>query len=190
MPMTANGTIEVNPARAMHQLGRYANSLARVKPSKEQLKQALKLKRKIDALCRQLEVIVSMPDPIRAGERLVAELQKAEGGAWTGAELQAKFGLSAAVLHRRRNERRIVFWRDAKHSNYYPKWQFTETGALLSGIQEILQTFRSKDEWRVMRYFLGLRQQLGGNRPLDLLRSGVIERVLTHAREHAEENTW
>lgn len=129
-------------------------------------------------------------NPELAGEQLVEQWQTAEGGAWTGAELQARFGLTPAVLHRRRKEHRIVYWRDARHEFHYPKWQFTPTGALLPGLQEVLQTFHSDDEWRVMSYFLTPRPQLGNRRPLDLLREGHLELVLEHARRHAEENTW
>lgn len=117
-------------------------------------------------------------------------LQAADGGAWTGQELQERFNLTPAVLHRRRKEHRILFWRDAQHEFHYPQWQFTPTGALLPGVQEVLQTFRSDDEWRLMSYFLGRRQQLAGRRPLDLLRAGEKEKVLAHAKLHAEENTW
>ncbi len=123
-------------------------------------------------------------------DRIVAELKTAEGGAFTGAELATKFQLTASVLHRRRREHRVIFWRDPQHENRYPRWQFNEAGALLPGIQEVLQAFESFDEWRVMRYFLGPRKQLGGKRPLDLLRNGDIETVVNHARTHAAENTW
>ena len=129
-------------------------------------------------------------DPYAAGERLVKELQAAEGGAWTGQELQGRFNLTPATLHRRRKEHRIIYWRDARHEFHYPQWQFTPAGALLPGVQEVLQTFRSDDEWRLMSYFLGQRRQLGGRRPLDLLRAGERQKVLSHAKIHAEENTW
>ena len=129
-------------------------------------------------------------DPVAAGERQVRELQTAEGGAWTGAELETRFGLSPATLHKRRKENRMVYWRDARHSFHYPKWQFTPTGALWPGLGEVLAAFQSTDEWRVVRYFLGERAQLDGRRPLDLLRQGEVARVVAHAQLHAAENTW
>ena len=61
---------------------------------------------------------------------------------------------------------------------------------LLPGIQEVLEQFKSQDEWRVMSYFLGKRAQLSDQRPLDLLRQGDVARVLEHAENHAQENTW
>ena len=129
-------------------------------------------------------------DPQEAGQRLVEELQAAEGGAWMGPELQARFHLTPATLHRRRKEHRIIYWRDARHEFHYPRWQFTPAGALLPGIQEVLECFKSQDEWRVVRYFLGPRAQLSGLRPLDLLRQDAVGKVLDHAKVHAKENTW
>jgi hypothetical protein len=128
--------------------------------------------------------------PEEAGQRIVADLRQAEGGAYTGTDLRTKWSLSTAVLHRRRKEHRIVYWRDAQHEFHYPRWQFNTAGARLPGIQEILQIFESSDEWRVMGYFLGPRKQLENRRPLDLLREGKIQDAIAHARLHAEENTW
>jgi HAMP domain-containing protein len=129
-------------------------------------------------------------DPVEAGAKLVCEMQAAEGGAWTGEELERKFNLSSANLHKRRAECRIIYWRDARHRFHYPRWQFTPSGAILKGVQEVLEVLASEDEWRVMRYFLAPRAQLGGRHPLDLLRDGEIETVVSHAQHHVEENSW
>jgi hypothetical protein len=129
-------------------------------------------------------------DPCAAGEQFVEELRAAQRGAWTGQELRARFELTPATLCRRRKEHRIISWRDARHDFHYPKWQFTLTGALLPGIQEVLAAFLSRDEWRIMRYFLGKRAQLAGLSPLDLLRRGEQEKVFAHAKLHVEQNTW
>jgi hypothetical protein len=151
------------------------------------------LQAQMQALSKQIEDLrkqLGLFSPEAAAERIVAEMQAAEGGAWPDAEFRRKFHLSSAVLHRRRKEHRIVYWRDARNGFHYPKWQFTETGAPLPGIQDILQTFQSQDEWRIMRYFLGPRKQLDGQRPLDLLKAGRLDKVLAHAQTHAAENTW
>jgi hypothetical protein len=151
-----------------------------------------KLQIKIANLEQSLQAINSPKEfsPEEAGNQAVLGLQNAEGGAWTGTELMKRFDLTPATLHRRRKEHRIIFWRDAKHDFHYPKWQFTEAGALLPGLEAVLRTFQSQDEWRVMRYFLGRREQLGGRRPLDLLRASNPDKVLAHAQAHGEENTW
>lgn len=145
---------------------------------------------RIQGLQSLLRVRFVIRDPREAGAAIVDALKNADGGSYAASELPKQWELSNAVLHRRRGEFRIIFWRDAKHAFHYPKWQFNEAGALLPGIQEVLQLFKSQDEWRVMRYFLGARQQLDGQRPLDLLRAGNIEAVMAHAQIHAAENTW
>lgn len=141
-----------------------------------------------------IKVLVGPPavvfDPLQAGRDVVRQLQKEEGGAWTGAELNEHFGLTSATLHKRRSEHRIISWKDAKNRFHYPKWQFNDAGVLIPGVQEVLQTFQSSDEWRVMRYFLAPRHQLDDRMPLDLLRAGEVDKVVAHARAHGEENSW
>jgi hypothetical protein len=127
---------------------------------------------------------------LKGEEQIITELQAAEGGAWSGAELRKEFGLSLADLRRRRAKYLIVYWQDARGVYFYPHWQFRRNGVLLPGVAQVLQIFRSKDQWRIMRYFLAPRQQLSGRRPLDLLRAGEIVKVLNHARMHNAENTW
>lgn len=187
-----HATVEATAEKPLREIERSAAGLEREKLSDKGRLRVKTIKAAVAQLQQSLEALIGQSSvlPQKAGERIVSELQTAEGGACTGADLEQMFGLTPPTLHRRRKEHRVVFWRDAQHEFHYPRWQFTEAGALLPGVQEILETFRSHDEWRVMRYFLGQRKQLGGQRPLDLLRSGELDKVLAHARIHGEENTW
>lgn len=121
---------------------------------------------------------------------MIARMRDAEGGSRTGAELFKLYSLTPSTLHRRRKEHRIVFWRDAKHDFHYPVWQFTASGSLLPGVQEVLQIFRSADESRVLAYFLTERNQLDNQSPLTCLRNGEVDKVTAHAGHHHAENTW
>jgi hypothetical protein len=105
-------------------------------------------------------------------------------------DLKNKFGFRAVQLRRRRRQQKIIFWEDDHGDFFYPVWQFTPKGTLLPGIRDVLTIFRSQDCWRIVRYFLKCRRQLGNRRPLDLLRAGEINTVTAHARLHAAENTW
>jgi len=178
------------PNKTLEEIKRETARLEIEKLSKNARSAVSRIHARVEELQQQLAPYLASLSPQKVGERIVAELQIAEGGAWSGLELKEKFNLTPAVLHRRRKEKRIVYWRDARHDFFYPRWQFTESGATLPGIQEVLQIFRSEDEWRVMRYFLGTRKQLSNRRPLDMLRSGETEKVIAHARDHAAENTW
>lgn len=123
--------------------------------------------------------------PESAGVEVLESLKKAEGGSWKGSALPR----NPEELSRMRSEFQIVSWSDGK-GYQYPKWQFKRSsGGFLPGIQEILQIFKSSDEWRVMRYFLSPRDVLEG-RILDLLRAGKVDEVLAHARLNLAQNTW
>ena len=123
--------------------------------------------------------------PELAGAAVVEALKKSEGGAWKGSALPR----SPEDLSILRSEFQIISWSDGK-SYQYPKWQFKRSsGGFLPGIREVLQIFKSADEWRVMRYFLDPRELLEG-RPLDMLRAGRVDEVLAHARIHFMANTW
>ena len=99
-------------------------------------------------------------DPYEAGRELVEFLKATEGGAYSLADLQKKLGTRTSTIHRKRVEHRIVYWRDASDRFNYPKWQFNENGAVLKPVREILQIFKSDDEWRIMSYLLMPREQL------------------------------
>jgi hypothetical protein len=177
--------------QSLLQIERDSKKLEAARLSKEARAILERIRAKAGALRETMKHLRIDPfSPQQAGERIVAALQNAEGGALSGAQMKRAFGLSPAVLHRRRKEHRIVFWRDSRHDFFYPRWQFTETGAMLPGIQDILQMFNSDDEWRVIRYFLGPRKQMNDRRPLDFLRAGEADKVIAHARFHAVENTW
>lgn len=117
-------------------------------------------------------------------------LKTNEGGAWTEQEMLAKFNLSTNDLRTLRKHHLLLSWVDAKLQNNYPKWQFTEDRTLLPGVQEVLRIFKSDDTWRIMRYFLGHRNQLEGFNALFLLRNGQVAKVIAHAKLHLGENTW
>ncbi len=181
---------EAIPTRTLRAIRRETIGLEGEHLSKKARLKLARILAHMEQLQEQLAPPLTTFSAQKTGERIVAELQNAEGGAWSGVDLKEQFSLTPAVLHRRRKEHRMVYWRDARHDFFYPRWQFTQSGATVPGIQEILQIFRSEDEWRLMRYFLGPRRQLSGRRPLDLIRSGEVAEVMAHARDHAAENTW
>lgn len=126
---------------------------------------------------------------IPEGNDLVRNLAEAEGGSLSLEDAAVLLRISADRLGAHIRARRVVAWTDHEGKSRLPKWQF-ENGGLLVGVRQVLEIFRSEDEWRVMRYFLGTRQSLGSQRPLDLLRAREVGKVVTHAQAHFEENTW
>ena len=112
----------------------------------------------------------------------------AEGGSISCEAAAKLLGTSAASVVRRWRSYRSVGWTEGKVLRI-PVWQFRE-GKLLKGVKEILQIFRSKDHWRIMLYFLGNRQSLANERPLDLLRRGESVKAVKHATDYSQDNQW
>lgn len=134
---------------------------------------------------RETDTRKSLPE----GSDLVRALAEAEGGSFSLEEAAASLKISPDQLVTHIRGRRVVAWTDHGGHPRLPRWQFENNG-LLTGIRQLLEIFRSQDEWRVMRYFLAKRQSLDNQCPLDLLRAGEVGKVIAHARVHFEENTW
>lgn len=117
-------------------------------------------------------------------ERLAAD----EGGSISSMEVARLLGIARTTVLRRWHAHRLVAWK-RERAVRFPLWQFEGT-KLLRGIEEILKTFQSNDQWRVITYFLSKRLSLGGRRPLDLLREGKATEVVAHAKAYAADNTW
>lgn len=122
------------------------------------------------------------------GEIVRWKLAAAEGGAISGKETAPLLGISEAAVIRRWRGHRLVGWK-VRNAVHFPVWQF-QGRTLLTGIEDVLQIFRSDDQWRVLIYFLGKRLSLNRRRPLDLLRRGEAAEVVRHATAYAVDNTW
>ncbi len=122
--------------------------------------------------------------------KLTRIMARAEGGAYSRDEAARFLGISRDALKAHVESGHVVTWTDERGEPRLPRWQFDAKGGMLTGIRQVLEVFRSGDEWRVMRYFPGKRVSLGNKRPLDLLRACEVGRVLSHARTQFEENTW
>jgi hypothetical protein len=122
------------------------------------------------------------------GEIARRKLAAAEGGPISPAKVARLFGVTERTVVKRWCAFRLIAWRDEK-GIHFPVWQFRE-GKLLTGVEAVLQVFRSEDQWRVMLYFLGARLSLNGQRPLDMLRRGESAKLVAHAKALAEDGLW
>jgi hypothetical protein len=65
-------------------------------------------------------------------------------------------------------------------------WQFSEQGTL-HGLEAILDALKPHDAWTKLVFFTTENAATGGKKPLDVLRSGNVERVLAAARTYGEQ---
>lgn len=115
----------------------------------------------------------------RKGAAQRAKLLLEEGGTWSSAEVAEHLGISRQAVNQRRQRRDLIAARGGdKRSFAYPVWQFKE-GEVLHGLGDVQRVFLA-DVTPIMRiqFFLQAHPDLGGQRPLDVLRQGDVNRVL------------
>jgi hypothetical protein len=134
------------------------------------------------------EIEPDKPDPLTEaflrGSEMKRDMLKAEGGALSAQQLAEHLGITPQGLGRKR-ERNQVFWLDVGDGYVYPAFQIGKNG-LLPGIREVLDAFTVDDPWMRVNFMLTGDQRLGGKRPIDLLRKGKIDDVVTAAAAYGE----
>lgn len=126
----------------------------------------------------------SLTEAFLRGSEMKRDMLKAEGGALSAQQLAEHLGITPQGLGRKR-ERNQVFWLDVGDGYVYPAFQIGKNG-LLPGIREVLDAFTVDDPWMRVNFMLTGDQRLGGKRPIDLLRKGKIDDVVTAAAAYGE----
>ena len=114
------------------------------------------------------------------------ELRQLEGGGLSDAEFAKRLGVSSRETVRKYREKGLIFaWAKDSRNLRYPAWQVHE-GRLLPGLAEVLVilTSRKRGAFSIANYFLSESEELGGRRPLDLLREGRLDDVKAHAERN------
>lgn len=141
-----------------------------------------------DAVAIGAEIFHEKPDPLTEallrGSEMKRTMLKAEGGALSARQLADHLGITPQGLGRKR-ERNQVFWLDIGDGYVYPAFQIDGSG-LLNGIREVLDAFSVDDPWMRVHFMLTGDARLGGNRPIDLLRAGRIDDVVTAATAYGD----
>lgn len=93
--------------------------------------------------------------------------------ALTSAQAMEFVGLTTRQgLSRRRHLRKLFGLPLGERRYVYPQWQFTQGGALVPGLSEILQAAPAYDPWGVADLLTSSQPSLGGREPIEVLREG------------------
>jgi hypothetical protein len=109
---------------------------------------------------------------------------KAEGGALSAPQLANHLGITPQGLGKKRKKNQ-VFWLEVGGGYVYPAFQIGKDG-LLRGVREVLAAFDVPDPWMRVHFMLTGDRRLRNRRPLDLLREGKIEEVVSAAKAYGE----
>ncbi len=129
------------------------------------------------------EIGPEKPDPLTEaflrGSQMKRDMLRAEGGVLSAQQLAEHLGITPQGLGRKR-ERNQVFWLRVGDGYVYPAFQIGKDG-LLPGIRKVLGAFAVEDPWMRTNFMLTGDARLGSKRPIDLLRKGQIDKVVSAA---------
>jgi hypothetical protein len=114
------------------------------------------------------------------------ELLSADGGALTASEVAKMLDISRQAVDKRRKAGLLLAVELPKRGLLYPAWQFSETGATLWGLDQVMAALHEHDSWAQARFFVTSNDRLNEKRPLDVLRAGEVAPVLAVAISFGE----
>lgn len=121
------------------------------------------------------------------GLKLKQQLIEAEGGCATSEEVAELLGITRQAINKRRNQGQLIGLSRGKGKYIYPRWQFTDTGKTLSGLETVLKELKQLDPWTQLAFFLNPNVRLEDKTPLEMLKMGKIEPVIVSAIAFAND---
>lgn len=117
---------------------------------------------------------------IEAKKRLLT----AEGGMLSTQEA-AMLDISPQAVHKRRRAGKLIGIAQGLKQYSFPAWQF-EGNHTVAGLERVLDVLGDHDPLMQVVFMLNPNDRLDGQRPLDLLRAGRLDEVLTTANALGE----
>jgi hypothetical protein len=159
------------------------------------LKDALKAPTEFDTILHALErpevaAAVRNQDPlamarlrgIDAKRRMLTD----EGGILSAEKVGEVLTISRQAVEKRRKAGRLIGVSLGRRGFGYPAWQFSERGTL-PGLEVALDALKPHDAWTKLVFFTSENAVTDGKKPLDVLRSGDIEKVVAAAQTYGEQ---
>src|SRR5579875_117605 len=108
----------------------------------------------------------------------------AEGGTLSVEQMARRLHLTRQAVDLRRRNRRLIGLPVGRHGYRYPAWQLGPTG-IWSWVPAVVEALSPHDPWQQVFFLLSPHPDLGGETPLNALRSGRTEQTLGLARTYA-----
>lgn len=109
---------------------------------------------------------------------------EAEGGTLSAEQMARRLHLTRQAVDLRRRNHRLIGLPVGRHGYRYPVWQLGPAG-IWPWVSQMIDALAPHDSWQQVFFLLSPHPDLGGERPLDALRSGRIDDVLALARTYA-----
>ncbi len=128
-------------------------------------------------------------DPLAGAKLRGIEAKKrfltSEGGMLNTQEVASILDISPQAIHKRRRTGKLIGIAQGLNQYSFPAWQF-EGNRTVAGVETILAVLSEHDPLMQVVFMLNPNDRLDGQRPLDLLRAGRLDEVLTAAKALGE----
>lgn len=112
-----------------------------------------------------------------------ADLEDA-GGAFDIEQVRTLLrGVSRQAVDKRVNEGAMLAVPGPSGRRRFPAIQFQDDGAVVAGLKEVQAALGYASAWSVLNFLVNAHDLLGGDRPIDALRRGEVDRVEEAARQ-------
>ncbi len=127
-------------------------------------------------------------DPLAAaklkGAKFKHDLLK---GTLSSEEIAKLLGISRQAVDKRRHNGKLLAFSQGRRGYAYPSWQ-VENGQVTAGLDQVLQVLSEYSEWTQAMFLTTGDLHLHGQTPLECLRLGKTQEVLTAAKIYGEQS--
>lgn len=119
---------------------------------------------------------------LRGIEIAKADLEAA-GGAFDLEEVRTLLhDVSRQRIEKRVKEGTLLAVPGPSNRRRYPTLQFMRSGDVVEGLKEVQEALPTRNPWAVLNFFVQPDDRLDGRKPIDVLKSGDVELVVSAAR--------
>jgi hypothetical protein len=124
---------------------------------------------------------------LRGREIAIADLEAA-GGAFNLEQVRQLLNdISRQRVEKRVQEGSLLWVPGPGNRRRYPTVQFTRKGEVVDGLKAVRDALPTQDPWAVLNFFVQPDARLGGRKPIDVLKAGEVDLVLSAARAMAQQ---
>jgi hypothetical protein len=125
---------------------------------------------------------------ILRGHKIVRHELLNAGGAYDLDQVRSLLnGITRQAVDKRVRDGTLLAVPGPKNRRRYPTVQFDLDGSLVEGLKETQAALPSQNAWVVLNFLVQENTTLDGEKPIDLLRSGQMIRVVAAARSMGEQ---
>jgi hypothetical protein len=119
------------------------------------------------------------------GLREREKLLEVEGGTLSADEVAKHLSVTRQAVNKRRQQGALVGLDAGRHGYLYPAWQFVREGTI-PDLEPVLEALKAHDPWMQHIFMVSGNTRLEDRTPLEALRQGQLDGVLTAARALGE----